>query len=245
MIHVLLLRFDAPLMSFGGVVVDNLGVTWRWPGLSMLTGLFGNALGYEHADAERLTALQSSLGYAARRDRTGEPFVDYQTVDLGQPFLMDTAWTSRGTPEDRAGASSETTHIRHRHYIADAIFTVAVQLRAGTKVTLDDLEAAMRTPARPLFLGRKSCLPSTPVLLGRTTARSLLAALEAVPRVPIGRGDPGLLAAYWPAEEDERADSRLIPVTDERDWTNQIHVGRRSMREGVIAPATSTDAGSA
>jgi len=37
-IDVILLRFDAPLMSFGGVLVDEHGVTRQFPGASMLTG---------------------------------------------------------------------------------------------------------------------------------------------------------------------------------------------------------------
>jgi CRISPR-associated Cas5-like protein len=38
---ILLLRFDAPLMSFGGVMVDQHGPTDRFPGLAMLTGPAG------------------------------------------------------------------------------------------------------------------------------------------------------------------------------------------------------------
>ena len=40
----LVLRFDAPLMSFGGVMVDQHGVIDRFPGTAMLTGLLANAL---------------------------------------------------------------------------------------------------------------------------------------------------------------------------------------------------------
>ena len=41
MIEVLLLRFDAPLMSFGGPIVDQRGVTRDFPAASMLAGLIG------------------------------------------------------------------------------------------------------------------------------------------------------------------------------------------------------------
>ena len=44
----LILRFDAPLMSFGGPMVDHNGVVQDFPPTSLLTGLIGNALGYEH-----------------------------------------------------------------------------------------------------------------------------------------------------------------------------------------------------
>jgi len=36
---ILLLRFDAPLMSFGGPIVDNHGIIQTYPALSMLMRL--------------------------------------------------------------------------------------------------------------------------------------------------------------------------------------------------------------
>lgn len=40
----LILRFEAPLMAFGGVAVDERLPTSRFPGLSMVCGMIGNAL---------------------------------------------------------------------------------------------------------------------------------------------------------------------------------------------------------
>ena len=40
-VRVLLLRLDAPLVSFGGPMVDHRGVVQRMPALSMITGLLG------------------------------------------------------------------------------------------------------------------------------------------------------------------------------------------------------------
>ena len=39
--------------------IRDSNVTDRFPRLSLLTGLFGNALGYRHGDAEALEALQA------------------------------------------------------------------------------------------------------------------------------------------------------------------------------------------
>jgi CRISPR system Cascade subunit CasD len=235
MIDALLLRLDAPLISFGGVAIDNIGVTQRFPGRAMLTGLLANALGWAHADADNLQPLQARIRYAARCDRAGRAIVDYQTVDLGQDFLKE-GWTTRGAVEGRGGdpKNREGTHIRYRHYLADAVYTLALSLApVHDSPTLDEVEAALREPARPLFIGRKCCLPSVPLLLGRTSAETLLRALEAQPRAE--RADAtGPLSAWWPADEDTDRPGRLIPITDDRDWTNQIHVGRRWMHEGTI-----------
>jgi CRISPR system Cascade subunit CasD len=234
MTEVLLLRFDAPLLCFGGVVVDNLGVTWRMPGRAMLSGLVSNALGYHHSETDKLELLQRRLRYAARCDRAGREIVDFQTVDLSQPFLSE-GWTTRGAPEGReGGTASEGTHIRFRHYLADALYTVALALvPADETPTIDQVETALQLPRRPLFIGRKCCLPSGPILVGRCRGNTLLEALRAVPR--LHRGDEGRLPARWPADEDaEVPGSRLVPITDDRDWTNQIHVGRRWVHEGWI-----------
>jgi CRISPR system Cascade subunit CasD len=237
--EVLLLRLDAPLMSFGGVQVDERGVTEAFPTLSMLTGLLGNALGYEHRDADRLERLQERLGYAARRDRPGTALVDFQTVDLGQPFLRET-WTTLGAVAARGGGSAKTgTHIRYRHYWADAVFTVALTLEPESEDPgLATCAAALVAPERPLFLGRKSCLPAVPVVLGTVRSESLRAALL---RAPLShRADAGPWAAWWPRASEPRPPDgagRLLPLYDRRDWRNQIHTGRRLLWEGRIEPA--------
>ena len=95
--EILLVRLEALMMSFGAPMVDSRGVIQPYPGLSMLTGLFGNALGLHHRDTDALERLQKRLRYAVRCDRKGTKVRDFQTVDLGQGFLLDDrAWTTRG-----------------------------------------------------------------------------------------------------------------------------------------------------
>jgi CRISPR system Cascade subunit CasD len=234
---VLVLRLDAPLMSFGGSAVDRIGVIEEFPTLSMVTGLLANALGYEHPDARRTQRLQERLRVASRRDRSGSITRDFQTVDLGQEFLQEGGWTTQGAPEGREGGSSRTTHIRQRFYIADAVFTIVVSLEPpGEEPGLAHLESALQEPTRPLFLGRKPCLPAAPLVVGRSQAPSLRDALAAAERIG-NRGDQGALAAWWPAEEGGDDDqSRLLAVTDERDWSNQLHGGHRLLRHGTVSP---------
>jgi CRISPR system Cascade subunit CasD len=240
--RVLLLRFDTPLVSFGAPMVDQQGVIQPMPARSMLAGLLANALGYRHGEHDRLQRLQERVRFAARTDRAGAALVDYQVADLGQPW-MDPArhgWTTRGRLMERTGASGDALHIRYRHYRADSIHTVALRLDPeDEEPTLDATAAALAEPARPLFLGRKTCLPASPILLGIIEAPSLVEVLVNVPRP--ARSDAGALQAWWDDGEDESASvspSRLIPVTDERDWRNQIHVGRRLLRQGHVDPPT-------
>jgi CRISPR system Cascade subunit CasD len=96
---------------------------------------------------------------------------------------------------------------------------------------------ALQEPRRPLFLGRKCCLPAAPVLLDTVEATSLLDALVSTPRA---RGsDQGWLPATWWDGDDPsntRGESWVVPVSDERDWHDRVHVGRRLMRQGHVEP---------
>ncbi len=237
---ILLLRFEAPLMAFGGVLVDHCGFITDHPGRSLVAGLLANALGWDHADQERIQTLQDRLRLASRCDLSGERLVDFHTVDLGQDFMAE-GWTTRGAPEGRGGGSAkEGTHIRERHYHADRVQTLAVALDGEGSPTIDDLDRALLAPARPLFIGRKTCLPARPLRLGRVQADSTIAALQAAPRYahPDRRslGNAAPLAASWPKDETGPEPSQIQPIADERDWRNQIHAGRRLVRVGLIDP---------
>lgn len=231
---VLLLRFDAPLMSFGAVVVDQRHPLWRFPGSAMLAGLIGNALGWDHRDTDKLQALQDRLRFAARWDAEPELMTDYQTVDLGQDFLIDTGWTTRGRREDRKGGTAATgTHIRYRDYWANGVATIALALDGEGAPSLDDLEQALRRPARPLFIGRKPCLPAAPLLLARRQASGVKAALAAEPLAAIGpRRRPQRVEALWPL--DEGGGVHVDERYDQRDWANNIHRGSRRYAVGLI-----------
>jgi CRISPR system Cascade subunit CasD len=240
-IDALVLRFDTPLMAFGGTAVDRHGFTNRFPARSMITGLLANALGIEHRESERLQALQNRIVFAVRCDRPGQKIVDFQTVDLGQPFL-EKGWTTRGVPEGRAGSVSKETHIRLRHYLADAIYTVVLTLDpVEMDPLLIDVGFALKEPERPLFLGRKSCLPATSIFIRMAQGESLRAILEAEPTVPESRSPSGVrLKAQWPLAEAAEPEDTIVYVTDERDWANQIHVGKRAVGEGTILPVPYT-----
>ena len=241
----LILRLDAPLLAFGGVMIDQHGVIDRFPGQAMLTGLLGNALGWEHCDGERLQALQERLRFAARWDVAPERILDYHTVDLGQPKMKGysrgkapEAWTTRGKTEGRGtGDATKGTHIRYRHYWSDGLMTIALGLTHRASPTLDDLHAALRRPARPLFIGRKTCLPARPLLDPVEPLRDgdgLKAILKAVP--VWGRAGQTLepskqIDACWPAGEGSGNPCR---VADRRDWRANLPTGSSARAEGLL-----------
>ena len=169
----LILRFDAPLQAWGDVAMDPWRPTRAFPSRSALAGLLASALGWRYRDADRTTALQDALAYAVREDRRAEVIRDYQTADLGA--IGKQGWTRWGI-ETRGGASAEGTHILEKFYLADGAFTIALGLRdTDGDVKIDQLEAALRHPARPLFLGRRGCPPASPLLPSRSESARIAA----------------------------------------------------------------------
>jgi CRISPR system Cascade subunit CasD len=233
----LILRFDAPLMSFGGLKVDQHNITDRFPGLSLIAGLIANALGWCHSDFEKIQQLQDRLLLASRWDIQPEQIVDYHTVDLGQPKMRKPGWTTRGNPEHREGgpAAKFGTHQRYRHYLANGILTSVAALRGDESPDIITLETALKKPSRPLFIGRKTCLPSTPILLGRMSGENVLAILEKVPRAERkGFSEKAPMSARWPAGLASERIDQVKQVFDIRNWISQLHEGSRPVAEGFI-----------
>jgi CRISPR system Cascade subunit CasD len=240
----LILRLDAPMMSFGGVLIDQHGVIDRFPGLAMLTGLVANALGWDHRDFDRLQGLQERIEFAARWDVAPQHIVDYHTVDLGQPKMCHPGWTTRGVPEHRAGGTAAKfgTHQRYRHYWMDGLMTVALGVRDGGEPDIDTILQALARPVRPLFLGRKTCLPARP-LLDPDPVMEAEHVLDALRRSPCWGRDGSLTSAQdpreacWPAALD-RGDARDVQtVYDQRDWANQLPAGGRRQAVGLLRGA--------
>ena len=234
----LIVSLEAPLMAFGGETIDNYGVIRWFPSASMLTGLLANALGWRRVERERHQRLQDRLVFAVRIDRepaTGARLTDFQTAQLGG---NDQGWTTRGVPEGRAGgaATYDAPHLRYRDYFADMRASVALRLEPTDETpTLDHLANALQEPVRPLFIGRKPCLPSGALFGGFVRGDTALAALLAT---PLSANAPHLdsIRALWPDGEGEAEStpSRSYMLTDQRNWTSGLHGGGRLVCEGAI-----------
>lgn len=232
----LLLRLSSPLIAFGGETIDNLGVIRDFPALSMVTGLLANALGWDRGDAALHNQLQARLRLGTRLEVPGSRLTDFQTAQLG---AADKAWTTWGNPEERRGgaASYNSPHLRFRDYHADITALLALRLVPATDApTLDDIAHALDHPQRPLFIGRKPCLPVGRLVAGWVEADSVLQALQ---QAPAATG-AATVRAQWPDGEGQWPGDRVVDVCDERNWTSGLHGGWRPVREGLIgltAPA--------
>ena len=209
-------------MAFGGVAIDHVGPTRDYPAASMLTGLFGNALGWHWSDTAAHQALQDRLIFAARLEEEGRLITDSQNAKLQK---SDSGWTTFGALEGRDGASYDAPHRRRRDYLADARVLVVLRLTdAATPPTLDHLAAALDRPARPLFIGRKPCLPSRPLFAGWCEGATAYAAVSAVGTTHDAR-------AQWPEGHGPTGDQTL-ELADLRNWRSGLHGGSRIVVQG-------------
>lgn len=154
----LVIRLAGPLQSWGVQSQFNVRRTGSEPTKSGIVGLLAAAEGRRRSDPiEDLLAL--SMG--VRTDYAGSLLRDYHTVSdlFGRP-LLSASITGRGA--QKRTQPQKRTHVTERFYLEDAVFVVAV---TGPESLLIELSEALRHPCFPLFLGRRSCVPTQPLVL--------------------------------------------------------------------------------
>ena len=218
------------MASFGGEAIDNRGVIRDFPAQSMVTGLFANALGWNRWMRSDHQRLQERIVFGAVHDADPDTrrMTDYQTAKLSK---RDRGWSTRGTPLGRAGGANTYlgSHQRWRDYHTDLRMSLVVRLsREEEEPSLDALAAALQRPARPLFIGRKPCLPTVEMFRGWVDGADVVSVLRGV--APGGE----LCEASWPDDEGTGEFDRLVSITDERNWISGLHGGARLVRCGCL-----------
>lgn len=135
----LLLRLAGPLQSWGSSSRFVRRQTDRQPTKSGVLGLIAAAQGRRRSDSiEDLLDLR----FGVRTDQPGHLVRDFQTA------------------RTREGRSMP---LSYRYYLADAIFVAGVE---GPDELISTIVEALHEPTFPLYLGRRSCPPSGPLILG-------------------------------------------------------------------------------
>lgn len=169
--NTLFLRLEGPLQAWGNqeskFVIRR---TAEAPTKSGVIGMLCAALGVSRPQATRewlpiLTALRMGV----RIDVPGVRWWDYHTVGAGMQMRI-----AEGEGKTKPGAM-----LTRRGYLCDASFLVALQ---GDPGLIGELDKAIRNPKWTLYLGRKACPPSRPLLEHPgNTYPDLLSALKSVP----------------------------------------------------------------
>jgi CRISPR system Cascade subunit CasD len=167
MANTLFLRLEGPMQSWGERSRWSVRDTASEPTKSGIVGLLGCALGIQEDEPLRQLSLQLRMG--VRCDRSGVLLRDYHTVVGG-------VLSAEGKVKINANTKEPETVVSERFYLCDASFLVAVQ--ASDPDLIACLAQGVQAPRWPVFLGRKSCVPSLPIYAGVGTYADLQSALE-------------------------------------------------------------------
>ncbi|MDR1394050.1 MAG: type I-E CRISPR-associated protein Cas5/CasD [Bifidobacteriaceae bacterium] len=154
----LVLRLAGPLQAWGRYSELNRREVASAPTKSGIIGLLAAARGTRRGEPiEDLLCLN----LAVRIDSPGSVMRDYHTVSdyRGEP-LPSSAVNAKG--RQRRTAPPKMIAVTQRFYLQDAVFVAAVQ---GERSMIHSLAEAIRRPQFPLALGRRSCVPTQPLLL--------------------------------------------------------------------------------
>lgn len=155
----LLLRLAGPMQSWGLESRFDQRDTGREPSKSGVVGLICAALGKPRDDRPGTwpsLAELSNLRMGVRVLREGALRIDYQTAGGGD-FLGRARYGVW-----KASGNLGGTVVSPRHYLADADFLVGFE---GLMPLLRRIEQALQDPVWPLSLGRKSYVPTLPVIV--------------------------------------------------------------------------------
>lgn len=144
----LMLRIAAPLQSWGSESKFNIRGTEREPTKSGIIGMIAAAMGIQREDISNRIEQLSKLRFGVRVEREGKLIKDFHMVH-----------------EYKKGKEGNS-YITERYYLSDAVFLVA--LESDDKELLEWIDEALKNPVFPLFLGRRSCPPTLPIVMGLT-----------------------------------------------------------------------------
>lgn len=153
----LALLLQGPLQSWGFSSQYNLRNTGLMPTKSAIAGICCAALGYGRGTFDEKNFLNTFASFRMitiviprkinDKDLSVRRLQDYHTVQ--------NTMTAEGNIKD--------THITYRQYLTDASFGVLLE---GDAALLSIIAAALVDPKWGIWLGRKTCIPSAPILAG-------------------------------------------------------------------------------
>jgi len=153
----LLLRLEGPMQSWGHTSRFSERDTGMEPTKSGVLGLICAALGKPRDEQPEHIGLYPSLSDLAtlrmgvRIDSPGKMGVDFQTAGGGK-------LGKRPYGVAKADGSSPETVMSWRYFLQDAVFLVGFE--SSNVELLSNMQSALKWPVWPIYLGRKSYVPS-------------------------------------------------------------------------------------
>ena len=156
------LRLEGPLQSWGFDSQYSRRNTGLMPTKSAIAGMCCAAHGFERGSDEETSFL---TGFKAVK-MTAIAIPRKNGQRLTSVHRLQDYHTVQNTKT--ADGKMKDCHITYRQYLTDAAFGILLE---GNPSLLKGLSAALDNPKWGLWLGRKSCIPSAPVLAGLRDSR--------------------------------------------------------------------------
>lgn len=168
-----LFQIQAPIISYGNVARGDLRSSDNYPSKSAITGLIGSALGIRYEDTDRALKLANALSVNVEVHSYGDLLVDYHTIQTIDTSVSKIIPRTRKDEIELATHKTASTKVTNREYYTESLFVVSVYLK-NDDFTLDEIVNAINYPTFPLFIGRKACVPSSPLAPRKIEADTLL-----------------------------------------------------------------------
>ena len=201
----LLLRLAGPLQSWGYRSRFSDRDTGAEPTKSGVVGLLCCAMGRNRRTPPTDMA---QLRMHVRVDREGTLLKDFHTAGGGR-FRGSTDYFAPTS----SGGKAHNPVVTERHYLQEASFLVALE---GDEALLKELACGLADPVWPLALGRRSCPPAEPVLVG-LRARPAADALREEP-LPDGLSVPSRYVWELPPGDLQGEARRDVPIA----WPDRL-----------------------
>lgn len=210
----LALYLRAPLQSWGASSKFGDRGTIDAPTRSGLLGMIAAACGIDkndEANDHEWLARAEKLSLTILAFRRGDRMTDYHTV--GARYDKDDPWQRRMIPVTADG-KPRGTDLTHRDYLMDSVFGAVI---SGEDRFVAEMAAGLANPVWGVWFGRKSCIPTEPILVGAFDSdEAARKALDARLRASLERGR-GKIAGK---REDEAIKFDLVEAaTDEAEET--------------------------
>lgn len=170
---VVALRLAGPLQSWGSSSRFVRRDTEVVPTKSGVLGMIAAAKGIRRSDPiEELLGLR----FGVRVDQAGQLTRDFQTAQR------------RRVGRD-GSVIQQSLPLSYRYYISDAVYLAVLE---GEQALIEAIDAAVRQPHFPLYLGRRSCPPAGPVAIGvfETSLEETLASHRWLASRPVQKRNP-------------------------------------------------------
>lgn len=154
----LALYLDAPLQSWGYQSRFDRRTSLSYPTRSGILGMICAAMGVDRSDTEGLQ-LFKPLILSVYTFKQGRRLVDFQTVGGG--------WDKKINPQcivPKADGKAGQTVVSRREYLQHSRYGVILQV---DKTLCQRIVMALTNPIWGIWLGRKSCIPASPVFQGQ------------------------------------------------------------------------------